>query len=94
MIELGFAQNSVFDLQGIELNMDHSQNSLAYPFLFASGNFESLHFFLYQYANSSGDLSSSVFNVLPSLGHLFMSLEGQMEAKARLLLVNKLTFNP
>lgn len=29
LLELGFAQNSVFDLQGIDLNMDHSQNILA-----------------------------------------------------------------
>lgn len=28
MLESGFAQNSVFDLQGINLNMDYSQNIL------------------------------------------------------------------
>ena len=36
MLEFGFAQNSVFDLQGIDLNMDRSQNILAYSSLFAS----------------------------------------------------------
>lgn len=29
MWESGFAQNSVFDLQGMDLNMDYSQNILA-----------------------------------------------------------------
>lgn len=29
LLELGFAQNSVCDLQGIDLSMDHSQNILA-----------------------------------------------------------------
>lgn len=33
MLVLGFAQNSVFDLQGIDLNMDHSQNISAYSSL-------------------------------------------------------------
>lgn len=77
---MGFAQNSVFDLQGIDLNMDHSQNILAYSSLFTSANFESL--FLYLTLNFSGDLSSNTFNVLLSLGNLLMSPGRQEEAQA------------
>lgn len=94
LLELGFAQNSAFDLQGTDLNMYHSQNILAYPSLFASANFESLRMFLYLRVNCSGDLTSNIFNVLPSLGNLFMSSGRQVEAQACLLLVNKLIFNP
>lgn len=73
MLELGFAHNSILDLQGIDLNNNHSQNILAYSSLFTSANFESQHLFLYLYANCSSYLSSNVFNVLPSLGNLVMS---------------------
>lgn len=93
MLELGFAQNSVFDLQGIDLNMDHSQNISAYSSLFASANFENLCLFLYLHVNCSGDLTSNIFNVFPSLGNLFMSSGRQVEAQACLLLVNKLIFD-
>jgi len=56
VLELGFAQNSVFDLQGRELNTDHSKNLLAYSSLFAIANFECLCLFLYLHVNCSGDL--------------------------------------
>lgn len=90
MLELGFAQNSVFDLQGIDLNMDQSQNIVASS-LSASANFESL--FIYLHINCSNDLTS-IFNVLPRLWILFMSSGRQVESWACLLLVNKLIFNP
>lgn len=69
MLELGFAHNSIFDLQGIDVNNNHSQNVLAYssPF-FASANFESQHLFLYLYANCSSNLPSNVLNVLLGWG--------------------------
>lgn len=64
MLELGFAHNSVFNLQGIDLNNNHTQNVLACSSLFASANFESQHLLLYLYANCSSDLPSNVLNVL------------------------------
>lgn len=41
LLELGFAQNSVYDLQGIDPNMDQSQNILFQSSLIASANSKS-----------------------------------------------------
>lgn len=68
VLELGFAHNSIFDLQGIDVNNNHSQNVLAYSSPFASANFESQHLFLYLYANCSSNLPSNVLNVLLGWG--------------------------
>lgn len=93
MLGLGFAHNSIFDLQGGDLNNNHSKNVLAYSSLFASANFESQHLFLYLCANCSSDLPSNVLNVLPGLGNLVMSSVRQVETQACSLLMNKPVFN-
>lgn len=93
MLELGFAHNSIFEIQGIDLNNNHSKNVLAYSSLFTSANFESYHWFLYLYANCSSDLPSNVLNILPGLGNLVVPLLRQVETQACSLLMNKPIFN-